>query len=299
MISETLTSQLDFKKIRVGGLSIRVAISPMKEASAGSSNRRLPLLLINGLGASVELLAPFIEEMSERELILFDAPGVGKSQTPMLPPRMPQLARTAMRVCEQLGYSRIDVLGLSWGGALAQQMAYSFPLQVKHLILVATSSGSMSVPGRPQALNKIIHPKRYLETDYVMMAAEQIYGGADIKDRAVLERYFNEIGNAQKSRGYLWQLYAMMSWTSIHWLHSLRQPTLILSGKDDPLIPLENARLLSQKIPHSRMVVVDGGHLFLLTHAREMAETISQFLSDKRAFNRRFKPVPKRTLTFW
>ena len=293
MLDKKLAKKLDFQQIKVGGLSLRVAISPGKAGEAESSRRRLPLLLINGLGASVELLAPFIEEMSERELILFDAPGVGKSSTPMLPPRMSQLARTAMRVCEQLGYSKIDVLGLSWGGALAQQMAYSFPQQVKHLILVATSSGSMSVPGRPQALNKIIQPQRYLETDYVMMAAEQIYGGAHKKDRAVLEHYFYEISNAQKSRGYLWQLYAMMSWTSIHWLHALRQPTLILSGKDDPLIPLENARLLSHKIPHSRLVIVNGGHLFLLTHAKEMAETVEQFLSDKRSFNRRFKPAPK------
>ena len=67
-------------------------------------------------------------------------------------------------------------------------------------------------------------------------------------------------------------------WTSVHWLHGLTQPTLIMAGVDDPLIPLANAKLMRCLIPHSTLKTFDCGHLFLLTRARESARAIEAFL---------------------
>jgi pimeloyl-ACP methyl ester carboxylesterase len=79
-------------------------------------------------------------------------------------------------------------------------------------------------------------------------------------------------------RGYLYQLTAGAAWTSLPFLPLLRQPTLVVAGDDDPLIPLVNARLMQLLIPHSRLHVYHGGHLGLLTEAAELAPVVDGFL---------------------
>ena len=106
-----------------------------------------PLLLINGIGATGDLFDPFREHMADRETIAFDAPGVGGSPTPLLPYSMRQLAGTVAGLVDELGHEQVDVLGLSWGGALAQALARWHPNVVHRLILTATMPGVTSVPG--------------------------------------------------------------------------------------------------------------------------------------------------------
>jgi pimeloyl-ACP methyl ester carboxylesterase len=79
-------------------------------------------------------------------------------------------------------------------------------------------------------------------------------------------------------RGYLYQLTAGAAWTSLPFLSWLRQPTLIVAGNDDPLIPLVNARLMRLLIPDSRLHVYPGGHLGLVTEAAELAPVVDGFL---------------------
>jgi pimeloyl-ACP methyl ester carboxylesterase len=81
------------------------------------------------------------------------------------------------------------------------------------------------------------------------------------------------------SRGYLYQLGAGLGWTSLPFLPLIRQPTLILSGDDDPLIPLANARLLRMLIPGARLHVYPGGHLSLVTEAAALAPVVDAFLA--------------------
>ena len=81
------------------------------------------------------------------------------------------------------------------------------------------------------------------------------------------------------SRGYLYQLTAGAGWTSVPFLPLLRQSTLILSGDDDPLIPLANAKLMKLLIPKSRLHIFHGGHLGLLTEAAELAPVVDAFLA--------------------
>jgi pimeloyl-ACP methyl ester carboxylesterase len=79
--------------------------------------------------------------------------------------------------------------------------------------------------------------------------------------------------------GYVYQLLAGVGWTSIHWLHKLRQPTLVLAGSDDPLVPPVNARILSLLIPNNRLhIVPGGGHLFMLHCLDQVVPIIEAFL---------------------
>jgi pimeloyl-ACP methyl ester carboxylesterase len=83
--------------------------------------------------------------------------------------------------------------------------------------------------------------------------------------------------------GYLGQLFAIGGWTSLPWLHRLRQPTLVLAGDDDPIVPLLNGRILARRIPDARLHVVDGGgHLFLLEQPARIAAAVAGFLAERR-----------------
>ena len=80
--------------------------------------------------------------------------------------------------------------------------------------------------------------------------------------------------------GYALQLYAIGGWTSLPWLHEIRQPTLIINGADDPLVPLGNAHLLADRIPHATLNIVSGGgHLWMLEHADRSGAVVTEFLS--------------------
>ena len=83
----------------------------------------------------------------------------------------------------------------------------------------------------------------------------------------------------QSRLGYYLQLAAASGWTSIHWLHKIRQPTLVMAGNDDPLVPLLNARIMHALIPNCELKVFDCGHLFLLTRAESASRAIDEFLS--------------------
>jgi len=88
----------------------------------------------------------------------------------------------------------------------------------------------------------------------------------------------NRVGSP---RGYLYQLYAGLGWTSVPFLPLLRQPTLIMSGDDDPIIPVANARLMHSLIRDSQLHVFHGGHLGLVTEARQLAPVVSTFLTEQ------------------
>lgn len=111
-----------------------------------------PLLLCNGIGAHHTALLPFVDAMDERTTVVrFDVPGAGATPPRLLPQPYALIARTAARLMSTLGHDRFDVLGISWGGGLAQQLAFQYPRRVRRIVLVATATGSLMVPAAPQA----------------------------------------------------------------------------------------------------------------------------------------------------
>ena len=120
--------------------------------------------------------------MPEKEIIIFDVPGVGRSEMSWRPRRFSGLARLANKLLDRLGYQQVDVIGVSWGGALAQQFARQYPQRCRRLVLAATSPGAIMVPGRPSALSKMMTPRRYLSPTYMQKAAGDIYGGEARRD---------------------------------------------------------------------------------------------------------------------
>jgi poly(3-hydroxyalkanoate) depolymerase len=245
-----------------------------------------PLLLVTGLGASLDMARPFEQELTARgvQTVAFDAPGIGESTAYTLPRRMPGIARTIEAMLGVLGYDRVDVLGVSLGGVVAQQLAHQAPRRVRRLVLAATGPGFGGAPGSPRVLLALATPRRYYQPDYYRSIAGRIYGGQARRDPdALLHGSPARFVERPSVRGYLGQMYAIAGWTSLPWLHRLRQPTLVLAGDDDPIVPLLNGRILVRRIPDARLHVVDGGgHLFLLERPAEMAALVTGFLAERR-----------------
>ena len=240
----------------------------------------VPLLLFNGIGGNIELLAPLARALPEREVITFDIPGVGHSTMPDRPYRLGRIVELACGVLDHYGHDVCDVLGISWGGGAAQQFARSASPRCRRLILCATAAGAVMLPGRPSVLLKMATPRRHISHSYARKISGHIYGGDFRRDPDIAAQHFKHI-KWQSRLGYYLQLGAAAGWTSIHWLHRLQQPTLVMAGHDDPLIPLVNAKLMQRLIPHSELKVFDCGHLFLLTRVDESTQAIREFL-DRR-----------------
>jgi poly(3-hydroxyoctanoate) depolymerase len=251
-----------------------------------------PLLLITGLGASLELAWPFERELAARgvQTIGFDAPGVGQSSAYRWPRRIGGVARTVERMLDALGYDRVDVLGVSLGGVVAQQLARQAPRRVRRLVLAATGPGLGGLPGSPSVLWALVTPRRYHQPDYYRRVAGRLYGGEARRDPdALLHGSVARFVEPPSLWGYAGQLYAISGWTSLPWLSRLRQPTLVLAGDDDPIVPLVNGRILAWRIPRARLhVVPGGGHLFLLERPAELATLVARFLAAATA------PAPAR-----
>jgi len=271
--------------VDVDGVMLRVATR---------EGRGTPLLVFNGIGANLEVVFPFVEALAGREIVIFDMPGIGGSPVSLVPRRFSGIARLTRRLLDRLGYREVDVAGVSWGGAVAQQFARQYRTRVRRLVLAATSAGAVMVPGRPSALLKMTTPRRYLSPSYMQRAAGDIYGG-EVRDQPDLIQAHTARIIPPRVLGYLYQLYAGMGWTSIHWLHRLKQPTLIMAGSDDPLVPPVNARILSMCIPNNRLyIVAGGGHLFMLHRLAEIGPVIGEFLDAPDSATATATPVANR-----
>lgn len=260
------------RQVAIRGLRLRVSVR----------GEGPPLLLISGLGTGLELWGGFEEQLPGRQTITFDAPGVGGSPVPALPLRMPQLAAVVEGLLDVLDLDTVDVLGVSFGGALAQELARRTP-RVRRLVLAATTYGLGALPGLPPALAAIAVPRHLYPPTVRRMLAPGVYGGQARSDPD-LPAQMGMPGRVQlrSLRGWWSQLYAMAGWTSLPWLRRLQQPTLVLAGDDDPLVPLANAFVMGSVIPHARVhVVKGGGHLFLLYRAQEVARVVSDFLAEE------------------
>jgi poly(3-hydroxyoctanoate) depolymerase len=217
-----------------------------------------PLLLINGMTRPLVSWDPFTQAMPGRTVISFDAPGVGGSPTPRRPVSIAGLAAVAVAVLDAAGAGEADVVGFSHGGAVAQQLARDAPARVRALILVSTSCGMGSTPGRGRAafrgLRRPVDGNPWPLPDPL---------------------------------GVLWHTLAVSSWSSIPFLGGIKAPTLVVCGSRDGVVPPTNSRVLAGRIPDASLVILPGGHdLQRGDQGRELARVVEDFLASDRATGR-------------
>jgi pimeloyl-ACP methyl ester carboxylesterase len=227
----------------IGGLRIAVR-------RTGSGH---PVLLLNGMSRPMESWAVFADALAGRTVIAFDGPGVGASETPVVPYSMPMLADIAARVLDAVGIEKADVVGYSHGGAVAQQLAIGHPTRVNRLVLLATACGVGAVPGHPRDVTQVLlTPNR--ETRWPR----------------------------PDPLGLLWQLLAISTWSSIPVLGCIDAPTLVVCGEHDRAVAPANSRLLAARIRDARLITIQAGHdLQKPGPAAIVAQLVEQFLDSK------------------
>lgn len=256
----------------VGGYQLRTAYW-QAERPLG----KRPLLFFNGIGANLELAFGLGELIPDRDILTFDMPGIGGSEPPTFPYLPWQMARVARILCDRYGFGDMDVMGVSWGGAMAQQYAIQYRKRVKRLILCATTAGITMVPGNPTALLKMRDTRRYSDPDYMRENFQVLYGDDDSEGANSHAMHLR----APHPRGYLYQMLAMIGWSSLPFIRFLRMPTLVMMGDRDRIVPLANGHILNTGLPNSHLhVVKNGGHLFLVTKADETLPVITEFLDE-------------------
>ena len=216
------------------GRTLRVSVRPGTDPSVPA------LLLMNGIGASLEVLQPFVDALDyRRSVVRFDVPGVGGSPRPVVPYNLSSFSPVVAGMLSRLGFDDpVDVLGLSWGGGLAQHFAVQHRKRCRRLVLAATGTGSLMVPAHPRVLSRMLTPRRHRDPDYARSIAGEIYGGTMRTEPDRAARALHSATRLGPRRGYYYQLAASTGWSSLPFLPLIRQPTLLVAGDDDPIIPV-------------------------------------------------------------
>lgn len=255
----------EFSMELIGGRMLRVARWRWNEPS-----EHLPVLFFNGIGMNIETIAPMAEALNERAFITFDMPGIGGSPEPLFPYSAFSISWLAMELLKRFKCEQADVMGVSWGGAMAQQFALQHGNRVRRLVLAATSAGMLMVPGNPAALLAMPNPHLLSDPELIDDHSRTLSGGNA-----------TPIGHltSPSPRGYFYQLLAMVGWTSAPALPLLTTRTLILVGAEDEIVPSANGRILKSLIPNSRLEIFEqAGHLFMLTHREQTLSALREFL---------------------
>jgi 3-oxoadipate enol-lactonase len=223
-----------------------------------------PLLMIMGLGFSMAMWRNLRPVLAQHfHIILLDNRGVGRSDVPLLPFSMATMARDAACVMDAAGFRSAHVLGMSMGGMIAQELALNFPDRVRKLVLACTNCGrSKSVHPDPKVL-RVLAPRPFeSRAARLEKLIPYIYDSHTPRERidadlAVVRK------NMPPLRGYLEQAAAIAAWDSYYRLPGIKNPTLVIHGVTDRLVPAANARILANRIPCAKLVLLpDASHIF-------------------------------------
>ena len=212
----------------------------------------------------------------------------GLSSTPLYPISIATLAQLSVAVLDHCATPRADVIGFSYGGAVAQQIACDHPQRIRRLVLAATTCGVGGVPGSIAAMTALATPLRFYSRPYFEQVAAALYGGATGRDTEARNEQMRIRSHAPppSSYGYAMQMLGANGWSSLPFLSAIPHETLVITGDDDPLVPVENARILADRIPRARLKIVKrAGHLLLWDDAPNVAARIRSFINDRAETN--------------
>jgi 3-oxoadipate enol-lactonase len=210
-----------------------------------------PLVLLEGLGGDIAGWRRNIPRLaSELRVIAFDHRGNGRSSAPDEPMTMSTFVDDAVALVDHLGIERAHLYGQSFGGMVAQELALTSPDRVRSLILACTHPGVRHAAPMRATVPKdrpweALYSERFLR-EHPDEVAEDV-----------------RLGTPQPPRMARRQWEVMQGFDSFERLPSLRVPTLVLQGTEDRTVHPDNARVLADRIPGARLVLLEGaGHVY-------------------------------------
>jgi pimeloyl-ACP methyl ester carboxylesterase len=206
--------------------------------------KQTPLLIFGGVGMNMEAMAPLAEAMSERPVLMIDMPGIGGSPEPSVPYTPQMAASWGAELLSIYGIRHADVMGFSWGGAIAQQFAIQHRTLLRKLVLAAIGPGLPILPGKASYMAQLGDSLWFQD-----LGSDAFPGPHTDAERELISSDFRQRMTPPGTRGYLYQVIALAGWSSALALPLINRPALVLMGDKDPIIPLANGRLLSAMLP--------------------------------------------------
>lgn len=246
------------------------------------------LLFINGTGADLRFRPnAFDGPLGKNFQVLgYDQRGLGRTDKPDRPYTMREYADDAAALMEALGWERAHVMGVSFGGMVAQHVALLHPQKVERLVLACTSAGGAGGASFPlhelagmdaEARARFMIPLSDTRHDAAWQASHAEAYAAMIAQQAASAAIGAE--DPAKAMGARRQLEARLDHDTFARLPEIRCPTLLCAGRYDGVAPLSNMQAMQKQIPNARLEVFEGGHLFLIQDKRAYA-TIIDFLQQ-------------------
>ena len=249
--------------------------------SAGAADRRPPLLLIMGLGATLEWWQRLIPILAPRyRTIVYDNRGVGRSDVPPGPYPIPAMADDAAAVMDAAGLASAHVFGASMGGMIAQELALNHPSRVRSLILGCTACGGrQSVPASKEVAAALGARSTMTREEAMWVMAPYIFDAGTPRER-VAEDIAVRLAATVTNGGYFAQLQGIRAWGGTYdRLAGIAMPTLVIHGETDQLVPAENGRIIARAIPQARLVMIPhASHIFFTDQLEASSEALLAFL---------------------
>jgi 3-oxoadipate enol-lactonase len=245
-----------------------------------------PLLLIPGLGATRIVFRPLMPLLTAHfRVAVYDQRGIGASEVAAGPYTTAQLAADAAGVLDSLRIDRAIVLGASFGGLVAQQLAVGYPHRLAALVLAATGPGPSHLVEQPvpAASDALLGKGARSPEEAYRIACRVLYSRSfqEAHPEFIEEQIRDRATRPIDGRAFRAQLAASQGHDTWDALPSISAPTLVLHGSEDAVLPLANARLLAQRIPGARMVVFEGaGHLFFHEEPERTAAVLEEFARE-------------------
>ncbi|MEM0232915.1 MAG: alpha/beta hydrolase [Candidatus Nezhaarchaeales archaeon] len=258
-------------KVRVGDVNIYYEIK-------GEGN---PLVMIMGLAGNLDWWDPkMISEFSKHfKLILFDNRGAGRSDMGQKPFSIKLFANDTVGLMDALGISKANVLGFSMGGMIAQELVLNYPERVEKLVLCSTFCGArrgVLPPPQPVPLDDLAeNPRKVMEFMAKTIFTEEFINNNPQAFEDMIQRMLKA---PITKEAFIQQFYAIMQFDTYDRLPQIKVPTLIVHGKKDILLPVENATILASTIPNAKLLILEKSGHGLAEEIDEAIAAIIDFL---------------------
>ncbi len=246
-----------------------------------------PLLFIGGTGGDLRTKPNVLDGPLVRHFTVaaFDQRGLGRSSKPDRPSTMAEYGADAAGLLDHLGWSRAHVMGVSFGGMVAQHLAIQRPDLVDRLVLCCTSSGGAGGSSYPLHELRDLEPaarrRRQLaisdtRLDETWQDAHPDEAAAPLQRMADGDAATEAIAadDPTAAIGASRQLEARAGHDTWSDLGRITAPTLVAAGRYDGIAPVPNSQALVDALPTARLEVFEGGHLFLLQDRTAWASII-------------------------
>ncbi len=242
-----------------------------------------PVLFIGGLGADTFLwwrqVPAFCQEF---QVITFDNRGAGESDKPEEPYTIPMFAQDTAGLLKALGIPRAHIVGGSLGGFIAQEFAILYPRIVNKLVLMSTAFGGPNmVPAPRETMAALVNRTGDPETD--IRSGFALFTSEDWRKEQPqhVDAYVKwRVAHPQPLAAYQRQAMASASHNAEDRVQQITAPTLIAHGRDDRIVPAENAHRMYHKIPNSRLMIFPAGHAFNIELADDFNRAVIAFLKE-------------------